>query len=136
MAFDASNPRHVKAMEKAAKDAETARLGFLQFALSTEGGRRWFYDTLAACHVFSSPWSESPARRDFLCGEHNIGIRIMADIMTANPSAFTQMMEEHYAREYASAQRSGKPQSNGGTASPSVDDTSADLDPDDAFYDR
>ena len=93
--FDTSDPQQVNKAKKRAARTRADRLEFVNAAMQHEQGRAWFYDILVFCKVFQGPFCDDPYRTAFLCGEQNIGIRILDDIQTAAPDKYLQMIAEN-----------------------------------------
>ena len=113
--YNASNRKDIREAEKAARQAELARITYLQAAMSTQQGRAWFYDLLEFCHLFNDPFTGQALHEAYLKGERNVGLRIFADIVAHCPDSYLQMMREANARrserdtdtDTAAAERSG-----------------------------
>lgn len=57
-------------------------------------GRRWFYNLLASCHVYSSSFSANALSTAFAEGERNVGIKIGALLTEAAADQYFQMIKE------------------------------------------
>jgi len=93
--YDSGDQKAVEAAAKAAKQAEKDRVAFLEGAMSIPNGRKWFYDLLARTGVGRNPYSASDRGTAFSCGELNIGLPIMADLLNHCPKMYQLMMEEN-----------------------------------------
>jgi hypothetical protein len=101
MPYDASNRKDIRRAEKAAKLAERNRATVLVQLASTAAGREFLWNTLAEAHVFTSTFSENPARAAFLEGQRSAGLRLLDSIMQSCPDQFIQAMREANARRTA-----------------------------------
>lgn len=95
---DTSDPIEVNKARK--KDARTRadRLHFVQAAMTTEQGRAWFYDLLLFTKVIKTPFDEDPYRTAFLCGQQNVGLRVLSDIQVSAPEEYLMMIQENKTR--------------------------------------
>jgi hypothetical protein len=120
--FDASNRKDIRRAEKAARQAELARIEFLRSALSSIGGRSFFHNILCVCHLFSDPFTGDALREAFLKGERNIGLQLFSDIVSHCPDQYLLMMKESNARDSAfSTERTGGQDSDGGDSEPELE---------------
>lgn len=92
---DTSDPQAVNKSKKRAARKRADRLKFIEAAMGLEEGRAWFYDLLVFCKVFQGPFSSDPYQTAFLCGEQNIGLRVLDDIQTAAPKQYLTMVSEN-----------------------------------------
>jgi hypothetical protein len=91
---DTSDPGEVNKQRKKYARKRSDRLRFIEAAMQHEEGRAWFYDILVFCRVFQGPWDDDPYRTSFLCGQQNVGLRILADIQDAAPDNYLKMIKE------------------------------------------
>lgn len=97
--YDTSDKEQVNKVRKKAARTRADRLAFVEAAMTTEQGRAWFYDLLNFCHLFKVPYiSGDPHGTSFRCGEANVGIRVMDDIQTIAPQAYSVMVSENKTR--------------------------------------
>lgn len=61
--------------------------------LAIPSGRRWVWRVLSDCGVFKSSFTGN-STTFFNEGRRDIGLRILADVMEANPDAYVQMAKE------------------------------------------
>lgn len=92
--YDPSDPAQVAEREKQAQIRQLGQERMLREQLSTPAGRNFYWDQLAACHVFETISPGDEATTNYLLGERNVGLRIMSDIMRAAPESFIQMLKE------------------------------------------
>jgi hypothetical protein len=84
-------------VKKAAQ--EEARIRQLQiddvfFLLNHPQGRRFIWRYLGLCGVYRLSYTAN-SDTNFREGERNIGLKLMNDIMDANPDAYLQMINEN-----------------------------------------
>ena len=103
--YDASNRKDIRQAEKEAARSEAERIEWLRLALSSIGGRSWFWNLLSSCHLFSDPFSGQALQEAYLKGERNIGLRIFAEIVTYCPDQYLLMIRESNARDTARSQQ-------------------------------
>ena len=92
--YDTSEPQQVNKAKKRYARTRADRLKFVEAAMEHEQGRAWFYDLLTFCHVFSTPFDSDPYRTSFLCGQQNIGLKILSDIQDSSPDGYLKMVNE------------------------------------------
>lgn len=97
--YDTSDKEAVNKAKKKASRTKADRLKFIRAAMSHPEGRAWFNDLLIFCRIFSSPFDIDPHRTAFLCGQANVGIRILSDIQEAAPEFYLAMVIEGKERE-------------------------------------
>lgn len=110
--YNASERKDVRRAEKAAALWGTQRLEIVRGVMSLEPGRRWFYETLATCHVFSTPFTGENNRTNFNLGEQSVGLALLAEIERACPDQFILMLRE--ANDRSSGSRPTRHSANGG----------------------
>jgi hypothetical protein len=94
MSDDVGDRDKVRDRRRDAKLHEHEEGEALAVLMSSHIGRRWMYRTLEQCHMFTTSYSSSPIRMSFLEGERNIGLRLVADIMSHCPRRYAEMMQE------------------------------------------
>ena len=95
---NASNRSSVRAAEKAAKLADQNRREVIVAICGTIPGRAYLWEQLEWCHVFAESYDDNPQRMAHNEGQRSAGLRLLADIMTAAPEQFIQMMVEANGR--------------------------------------
>lgn len=103
--YDASNRKDIRRAEKEVRLAENERVEWLRTALSSIGGRSWFWSLLSECHLFSDPFSGQALHEAYLKGERNIGLRIFAEIVSNCPDQYLLMIRESNARDITRSQQ-------------------------------
>lgn len=93
---NASNPRQIEKAQKRAAYNEQQRKEDMQKILATAEGRRYLWSLLGRCRVNESVM-ETSAKIYYNSGQQDIGHSILADIVTARPEAYIQMMEDNNA---------------------------------------
>ncbi len=95
-AVDAGDAATLKDRIKETKSAEQVRKETVRNMMLVEDNRKYFFDLLEACHLYSTPYSpRDPYATTFACGEHNIGLRVLSDLQLAAPDLYLQMLEEN-----------------------------------------
>lgn len=98
--FDAHNPVDVEAAEKAIASVKAKKLRVIEAIMNNEDGRAWMFDFLGDCHVFSENlMRDTPERNGRFEGERGVGLRVLAEVMTAAPEQFWVMRKESVERE-------------------------------------
>ena len=103
--YDASNRRHVADAAKAAKAAEQERLNIVRGIMSLKAGRAYVHDELAACHVFATSFTTDALQMAFSEGERNRGLRLLNDVILADPEGYVDMMREANERQLTADRR-------------------------------
>jgi hypothetical protein len=91
---DTSDPKEVNKQRKKYARTRADRLRFIEAAMSHEEGRAWFYDLLVFCQIFQNPYDPDPYRTAFLCGQRNVGLRVLLDLQDAAPDDYLKMVRE------------------------------------------
>lgn len=91
--LNASDPKQVEKSARREKLRRERELRDVSVILSTREGRRYLWELLAQCRVFQTIWEPS-ARIHFLEGQRNIGLKVLADINDADPTAYVTMLSE------------------------------------------
>lgn len=93
--FDTSDKEQVNKARKKAARTRADRLKFIEAAMQHEEGRAWFYDILLFCRIFQGSYNDDPYRTAFLCGQQNVGLRILEDLQDAAPDNYLLMVKEN-----------------------------------------
>ena len=97
MAYDASNRRDVKALERQARLADQQRKEVVNGIMSVAPGRRWICDLLETCHIFATsliPRRTAGGVQSRLPPLHSRAARRGPALPSARPSDF----DHHQAR--------------------------------------
>lgn len=97
--YNAAERRDVRRAEKSEKLWSKDRAELLRRIMGGAPGRRWTLEILEACHVFGTTFTGDALSSAFSEGERNVGLRILADVMSACPDQYIQMMREKNARD-------------------------------------
>jgi hypothetical protein len=84
---DETQVKSARIKEKLGRDREIADMKYL---LSSMQGKRVLWRYLEECGVFRSSMTGN-SQTFFLEGRRDIGLRILSDIMEANPDAYLEM---------------------------------------------
>ena len=99
MSLDLSDPMQVADRNKELRSRESGVKGVVKGIMSTPTGRRWVYDFLVKCHLYTNPFSgEKPLTTAFMCGEMNIGQQLLAEVQATCPQQYSIMIEEANGR--------------------------------------
>ena len=110
---NAANRSSVRAAEKAAKLADQNRREVIVAICGTIPGRAYLWEQLEWCHVFAESYDDNPQRMAHNEGQRSAGLRLLADIMTAAPEQFIQMMVEANGRRDTATQLAGSKDADG-----------------------
>lgn len=93
--YDAGDPKAVNnARKKSARIRANSR-AVLARIMSDPGVRSWLYDWLTECEAFCTTYEQgSPDGTAFREGKRQIGLMLMADMTTAAPEHFNNMIRE------------------------------------------
>lgn len=103
---DPSDPKDVRRSKKDAKATADERAIVWTHLMGSKAGRSFVYDWMQRCHVFSNSFSSDPYRTAFACGEHNIGLQLLAELMHWCPDQYIQMMREANHKELSNGRSS------------------------------
>lgn len=97
--YDTADPAQVNAARKKDARLRRSRLDVVAGLMDLKEGRAWMYGTLEFCHLFQSSFVQGdPHSTSFKCGEHNVGLKLLADVMAAAPKQYVTMCEEAAGR--------------------------------------
>lgn len=91
---EAADPRVVKEKSKKANSRAQRDIDDLSTILSDIRGRRFLWRYLGECGVFRSSFNNSGSVTAYNEGMRNIGLKILSEIMEADPEAYTLMATE------------------------------------------
>lgn len=91
---DIGDRKTVERKKLTARLKDKDRLDYLKGVLASPQGRAWVWDMLSMCGVFHNPMRADAADTAFACGEMNVGQKILADVVRADPGAYVTMMNE------------------------------------------
>lgn len=93
--FDASDPEQVNQRKRDAGRRVKANRQVVRNLLSTPQGRAWLYDVLAGCKVYSTSFIQGdPHATSFNEGQRNVGLRLTAEALAADPKNYLLMLQE------------------------------------------
>lgn len=79
--YDASDPEQVNQSRKKAGRNRRARLEFVEGMMSLPQGRRWLWEIMSKCFVFSNPVVQGDTHATYFnLGQQNIGKLILQDV--------------------------------------------------------
>lgn len=87
----------VRALAKAQREAahrESERRIVVKSIMSHPAGREWIYSELSQCGIYHTPFTADPYATAFNCGQHNTGLRLLAQVTAVAPKEYLQMLEE------------------------------------------
>ncbi len=67
----------------------------LKFVLSNESGRRFMWKTLSDCGIFQTSFRSSGSETFFLEGKRSVGLKLLADVMQADPDSYLKMYKSN-----------------------------------------
>lgn len=94
MQKNASDEQQIANSKQKEKLSREKELNDLRFLLSTDQGRRFVWRYLEICGVYKSSFTGS-SETFFLEGQRNIGLKLIADIMDADPEAYIKMQKQN-----------------------------------------
>lgn len=96
--FDPDETKLTVEQEKEAKIQRINELDDIRWVLSNVKGRRVIWSILSMCRIFRESYVVKDANHTaFNEGRRDVGLRLLADIQTANPKAYSQMEDEKLA---------------------------------------
>jgi hypothetical protein len=97
--YDASDPEQIAEKQRTADRRELEVRGFLKEVLASADGRAWIWSLLADAGVFKNSFIRGePDVTAFNEGRRNFGLKVMTQVMNAEPKAFVTMIHENGGR--------------------------------------
>lgn len=90
---NAADPEQVKQAAQKEKTGRARDLNDLRAVLAMREGRRYTWRQLSDCGVFRSSFTGN-STTFFNEGRRDVGLRLLADVMEAQPEAFLLMQQE------------------------------------------
>lgn len=92
---DLSDPAEVKDRTTKARLRQRENDEVLYSLCSTVQGRRWIFDLLGRCHVFTTSFRSDPHAMAFAEGERNVGLSLIGELTRVSPKALTDLLSEN-----------------------------------------
>lgn len=89
----------VKKNDKAARVRELNKIADLKFLLNYPQFRRYLFRYLSESGTTESVYKENPYVMYFLEGNRNVGLKMLSEVMEANPESYAQMIKENKVQE-------------------------------------
>lgn len=121
MSYDTSDPKQIYEVKKQAKASAKRTAAMVGAIMDLQQGREWMFSLLSFCGVFTNPFATDPHRTAFLCGQMNVGQRVLAELQEHTARQYLTMIEEN-KRDRTSADAKPDPAGSGGPS----DSTDAD----------
>lgn len=97
--YDAGDPEQVNNARKRAGRERREELEVVKALMNLPAGRRWLYNKLVMCKVFTSPFVPGrDGQTEFFAGMQAMGHLLQDDIMSAAPDLYMAMCTENDAR--------------------------------------
>ena len=90
---NAGDENSVKAAEHIGKRTREIELAEMEWLLAQPQGRRFIWRYLEKCGIFKTSFTGS-RETDFLEGQRNVGLWLLADVNEATPEAYAVMLKE------------------------------------------
>lgn len=90
-AADESQIKYAQAKEKIQADKQH---NDIKFILATEQGRRFLWELLASCGVYTQSAADSGSWTYFREGKRSIGLQVLTQITDADPDSYLKMIKE------------------------------------------
>lgn len=95
--MNASDQKDVKKAAKTEKRTRIQELGDVEWVLQTPSGRRFFWRLMEFCGIFELSHTRGDTHQTaFHEGMRNVGLKMMVDLMEAQPEAYLRMREENF----------------------------------------
>lgn len=92
---DLSDPQNVDRKARQSRRRHAQLAGVVALLMSTREGRAWMFELLGFCHVFATSFVQGdPYGSHFKMGEHNVGLRLIAECTRSSPENFVKMLRE------------------------------------------
>jgi hypothetical protein len=122
--YNASDTRQIRAAIKRSKTDRALDDGVLLALMTTPNGRAWMWRFLSRLHAFHTPYTGDNNATNFQCGEHNVGLELINDLLRACPDQYIFMMRE--ANDGQRSDTSTDSGQRGGTEDTGRDDSAPD----------
>lgn len=106
---NAADLRSLKRKAREARLAEAQRRDITVQLMSSPAGRVWVLDILEHCNIFATSFSVNALQTAFREGQRDVGLRLLADIVSFSPDQYIQMMRESADRKVAEDGRRNHP---------------------------
>lgn len=97
---NAADPEQVKSAVRKEKFNRDTELNDIRQVLSSLQGRRFVWKYLGVCGVDRISFGNGNDNTNFLEGQRNVGLKLKADIVDADPEYFLQMIKESKEGRY------------------------------------
>jgi len=100
---NASDEKQVKDRDSKERMKRDESVEDVRFLLDRQQGRRFMWSLISYCGVYQETFSGSGNAEvtAFKEGTRKVGLKLIADIIDANPNAYLQMMKENNKGEEA-----------------------------------
>ena len=92
--YDASDPEQIKKAKAAAELRALASREVIKSVMASPHGRNWIWDLLSVGHLYETSFDPDLGRMAFKEGERNYALQLLAQVTTASPDGYAQMMAE------------------------------------------
>jgi hypothetical protein len=93
--FDAGDRTHVRKARDNEKRTDKERASVVSGLMTIPEGRKWLWDFMSQCGIYTTPFSENALVMAFNTGKADVGRRLLADIVEYAPDAYVLMIKEH-----------------------------------------
>ena len=97
--YDATNPEHIERRRQEVAENLAKQQEGLRKILDTYHGRAYIWRQLAECGVFKTSFTGDAEHTFFNEGRRDIGIKMLEEVLTISPKAFTLMQSEAVDRQ-------------------------------------
>lgn len=95
--MNAADKKDVKAAAKVGRRTRIQELGDLSYLLQNASGRRFYWRLMEFCGSFELSYTRGDTHETaFREGMRNVGNRLMADLMEAEPEMYIKMKQENF----------------------------------------
>lgn len=98
--YDPTDERHDEIVKKITSERREQELRDIKSLLSMNAGRRFIWRQLSIAGLFKNSFTGNN-QTFFNCGMQEVGQRLLADVMEADPAAFAKMQVEEKERQDA-----------------------------------
>ncbi len=92
--YDASDEKHVKTKKTRAKIERENQLSAMRDIVESKGGAEFLWRLLSRCKLYETSFTGN-STTFFNEGKREVGLWVLSEIMAADPTAYTKMMETH-----------------------------------------
>jgi hypothetical protein len=96
---NASSEKQIKDAVSKEKLQKLKAENALRFVFSTKEGRKFYWDLMGYCGIFTESADNSGSWTYYKEGKRSIGLKLLADLHELDPNVYSQMINEQKGEE-------------------------------------